>query len=490
MTVGKRISWGYGGVMLLLATVMVIGINNLRDVVKAYDRFLDVNSALVLGATQLELEARDQTAQYRGMLLNPSEQRRFLDDLRESHRQFDALVERMRNLERSEATRSILEQIVLIQAKHEAGQERVIALAQQGKRTEALESSNKEVLPLAIQLRERCEQYIERQRAFLAEGRAGVSTAVSRASILMVSVSLFALVVGLTLAFLVTRAITRKLREGVAQISSATAEILATTTQVASGAAETATSVNETTATVEEAKQTAHASAQKAKYVLDSAQKSAQVSQKGKASVTQTVEGMNRIREQMEDVAESIARLSEQSQAIGEIIGTVNDLADQSNLLAVNAAIEAAKAGEHGKGFAVVAQEVKSLAEQSKQATTQVRGILSDVQKATNAAVLATEQGTKAVESGVKLSADSSESIQILAESIGEFSQVATQIVASVQQQLAGMDQIALAMGNIKQATEQNLGGTKQAEQAAQGLNSLAELLRSMIQSDQTRVQS
>ena len=90
----------------------------------------------------------------------------------------------------------------------------------------------------------------------------------------------------------------------------------------------------------------------------------------------------------MESVAQSIVRLSEQSQTIGEIIATVNDLAEQSNLLAVNAAIEAAKAGEHGKGFAVVAQEVKSLAGQSKQATNQVRAILGDIQKATNAAAM------------------------------------------------------------------------------------------------------
>ena len=97
-----------------------------------------------------------------------------------------------------------------------------------------------------------------------------------------------------------------------------------------------------------------------------------------------------RIREQMEAIAESMVRLSEQGQAIGQIIATVEDLAAQSNLLAVNASIEAAKAGEHGKGFGVVAQEVKSLAEQSKQATNQVRTILSDIQKATTAAVMAT----------------------------------------------------------------------------------------------------
>ena len=102
---------------------------------------------------------------------------------------------------------------------------------------------------------------------------------------------------------------------------------------------------------------------------------------------------MNHIREQMESIADSVVRLSEQGQAISEIIATVNDIAEESNLLAVNAAIEATRAGEFGKGFAVVAQEVKSLAEQSRQATAQVRTILMEVQKATSAAVMATEQG-------------------------------------------------------------------------------------------------
>jgi methyl-accepting chemotaxis protein len=277
------------------------------------------------------------------------------------------------------------------------------------------------------------------------------------------------------------RQTTREINEGVGVLVSSSSEILATTAQLAAGSAETATAVSETTATVEEVKQTAQLASQKARYVSDSAQKAAQVSLAGRKSVEDAIAGMQRIQEQMESIAESIVQLSEQSQAIGEIIATVNDLAEQSNVLAVNAAIEAAKAGEQGKGFAVVAQEVKSLAEQSKQATTQVRAILGDIQKATSAAVLATEQGHKAVEAGVRQSGNANDAIRQLAESVNEAAQAATQIAASSQQQMVGMDQVALAMDNIKQASVQNVAGTRQAEVAAQGLHELGVTLGALI---------
>ena len=276
------------------------------------------------------------------------------------------------------------------------------------------------------------------------------------------------------------RKLMREINEGVGVLASTSGQILATTTQVASGAAETATAVSETTATVEEVRQTAQMANQKARNVSDSAQKAAQVSQNGRKSVDEAMQGMGRIQEQMESIAESIVRLSEQSQAIGEIIATVNDLAEQSNLLAVNAAIEANKAGEQGKGFAVVAQEVKSLAEQSRQATAQVRTILGDIQKATGTAVLATEQGSKAVQAGVKQTAETGESIRLLADSIAEAAQAATQIAASSQQQMVGMDQVAQAMENIKQASVQNVSGTKQAEVAAQNLHELGQKLQQL----------
>jgi methyl-accepting chemotaxis protein len=278
------------------------------------------------------------------------------------------------------------------------------------------------------------------------------------------------------------RGMTGEIKEGVNVLATSASEIMASTSLVASGTAETATAMSQTTATVEEVKQTAQVSSQKAKNVSDIAQKVVQVSQNGKKAMGETIEGMNRIREQMEAIAESTVRLSEQGQAIGEIIASVNNLAEHSNLLAVNAAIEAANAGEHGRGFVVVAQHIRSLAEQSKQATAQVRTILSDIQQATNAAVMATEQGSKAVEAGVKQSTEAMEAIRVLGESITESAQSATQIAASSHQQLIGMDQVALAMENIKQASTQNAVSTKQAETAAQGLHDLGQKLKQLVE--------
>jgi methyl-accepting chemotaxis protein len=277
------------------------------------------------------------------------------------------------------------------------------------------------------------------------------------------------------------RGATARLTDNVNTLAASASQILAATTQVASGAAETGTAIAQTTTTVEEVKQTAQLASQKARQVSDSAQKASLVGDAGRQSVSASIDGMRHIQSQMESIADTVVRLSEHSQAIGEIIAAVNDLAEQSNLLAVNAAIEAARAGEHGKGFSVVAQEVRSLAEQSRQATAQVRGILHDIQKATTAAVLATEQGSKAVEAGMKQSTEAGEAIAQLAGTVSEAAQAATQIAASSQQQLVGTDQVALAMQNIRQASMQNVSATKQAELAAHNLAQIGAALKDIV---------
>jgi methyl-accepting chemotaxis protein len=267
---------------------------------------------------------------------------------------------------------------------------------------------------------------------------------------------------------------------GIATLGAAASEILASTMQGAAGASQTAAAVSETTATVEEVKQTAMLASDKSRHVSDAARQAASTAARGRQAVEESLHGMESVQEKMESIAATIVRLSERSQAIADITVTVGGLADQSNLLAVNAAIEAAKAGEHGKGFGVVAQEVRTLAEQSRQATRQVRDILGEIQKSIGAAVMITEQGAKSVAQGVVRSTEAGDAIRSLADSIGDAAEAAAQIAASSQQQLAGMDQVALAMANIHQVSAENAASSRQSEQAAQNLNELGIKLRQL----------
>ena len=273
----------------------------------------------------------------------------------------------------------------------------------------------------------------------------------------------------------------REILDGVGVLASSAGEISTTVSQLAASATETASSVSETTSTVEEVKKTAELAREKSRTVAESARETARIAQSGEETVKSTVESMSRIREQVDSVAASMVKLSEQSQAIGLIISSVDDIAEQSNLLAVNAAIEAAKAGEHGKGFSVVAQEVKNLAEQSKQATAQVRTILNDIQRATSTAVMATEQAGNAVNGGSVQTARTGEAIQTLARNIQMAAEASAQIAVSAQQQFAGVDQVTIAMENIKQASEQNVEGTRQMELAARNLDTLGRRLKELV---------
>ena len=275
---------------------------------------------------------------------------------------------------------------------------------------------------------------------------------------------------------------TRRTIEGVNVLGSSAAEIAATVSQLGASTSRTSSAVTETITTIEEVKQAAKISNDTAKKVAESAKQAVEISEVGKKATSDTAHRMNLIKEQIESIGETVIRLSEHSQAIEEIIGTVQDLADQSNLLAVNASIEAARAGDHGKGFAVVALEIKTLADQSKSATEQVRTILEETKKWVSAVVMATEQGTKAVEAGVNQSVKAGESIESLFGSVSTSSQAATVIHSTTEQQLAGVGQVSIAMLNIDQAMQQNASSISQLDEAAKRIEELGTSLKDLVE--------
>lgn len=297
--------------------------------------------------------------------------------------------------------------------------------------------------------------------------------------IIQVILALGLILASLLFALMNIRSLSKQLQEGVVNLANAGQEISNSIVDASSSTAETAAAVTETTTTVEELKQTAQVSAEKAKNVSDISDETLQILKTSEQSLNSTIEGMNNIKDGINTISDTIVKLSEHSQTIGEIIGTVNDLAEQSHLLAINAAIEAAKA-EH-KGFAVVAQEVRLLAEQSKQATVQVRNILNDIQNATSAAVMATDQGAKAVAMGVDQSQKTTEAVRTMSQKINNLNQAAYQIAISSQQQLIGVGQVTLAMSNIKEASHKQVENMHQIEFGINGLNNVGQSLKRIV---------
>jgi methyl-accepting chemotaxis protein len=277
------------------------------------------------------------------------------------------------------------------------------------------------------------------------------------------------------------RAITGPVRGAIEALAVASTQILAGATEQAAGMRQQASAVAETVTTVDEVLQTSEQAAQRANAVAESSQRASEVGAAGREAVLNTVNMMEGVREQSRAIAESILMLSERAQTIGEIIAAVSDIAEQTNLLALNAAIEASRAGEHGLAFSVVAGEIKALADQSKKSTAQVRQILGEIQKSTNAAVLVTEEGARGVDRAITTANEADGTISALVDTITEAAQAAAQIVASAGQQATGMGQIHLAMSQVREASTQSLAATRQSEQAAQTLHGLGRTLGAMV---------
>ena len=275
--------------------------------------------------------------------------------------------------------------------------------------------------------------------------------------------------------------ITRQTTAASNTMSSSTNELKAAVAAQSSGASEQAAAVSETTVTLEEIKATSTQMLDNAQKLGEVAERTRQEGEQGVEAVEEAISGIEAIRERMDGIAQTILALSEQTQQIGDITTVVSNIAQQSKMLSLNASIEAAKAGDAGQGFAVVASEVRALAEQSQQSTAQVQQILQDIRHATDRAVMATEEGSKDVDTGVELARRSSEAIKQLSDVIRETSLASQKIVAAVRQEAIGIDQVTSAMNEINKVTAQFVAGTKQSQAAAEALTTVASELQTSV---------
>lgn len=273
------------------------------------------------------------------------------------------------------------------------------------------------------------------------------------------------------------RELAGQMREATENVNTSAAEIVASTQQQAAAIKEQAAALQQITSTMQEIDESGAQIEQSARQVSTDAEAASAASSEGSSAAQSANRTMEGIREQVEQVAENIVNLSDRTQTIGEIIATVTDLAEQSNLLALNASIEAVSAGEQGSRFSVVASEMKNLAEQAKACTVQVRTILGEIQKGIHASVMLTEESVKRVEQGKQQAEVTESTIRQMSDTTLRCVQAFEQIAGGSSQQQIGVSQVAQGMKGIRQAVEQSAAGTAQLERAASSLGALSRQL-------------
>ncbi len=272
------------------------------------------------------------------------------------------------------------------------------------------------------------------------------------------------------------RASVKTLAESVDHLTTSTAAQTQTISKQAAA-------LQETQVTAQEIKQTSTLAAQKAEVVLQVAQRAEEISRAGEAAIESSLGALTDIRTQSETMAEKIRELGERTRQIGSITQTVKDLADQSNMLALNAAIEAVRSGEHGKGFGVVAREIRSLADQSIQATNRVREILEDIGGAVSRTVTITENGAQKMSAGLVEVKTSGENMRELSNIVRDNSVAVRQIAAAVSQQNAGITQIFTAVTDLNGMMEESVARLASTTEAAQMLKTVSSQVEEIVKS-------
>lgn len=322
------------------------------------------------------------------------------------------------------------------------------------------------------------EAELLRQRTTAAEASA------ARAKTVIQWGSLLGAMMVALIGFLITTSVSAQIGAAVHHIQSSSAELQAAANQQATGAREQATSMSEITTTINELLATSRQIAESAQRVAQIADQTAGAARTGDVTVERASDAVGAIRKQVDLVVHQMLELGKKSQQIGAVLDIVSELAEQTNILAINATIEAAGAGETGRRFAVVADEIRKLADRVAGSTKEIRALIEDVRGAVNATVMVTETGSKAVDAGSQHFGDVAASFGKIGVGVTTTTEAAREIQLSTTQQTTAVEQVNLAITNAAQATRENEASSEQTLRTA---SQLAELSRQLIRLVQPR---
>lgn len=481
-TFGQRIGAGFAATAALAVAIGVLAIFALKNVVATKDRVINVNARLLIGAEELRALAERKGGEARAFLLTRDE--RFLAGLREARSQFTQAAERLRGNIDTDEGRRLLDAIAQAEDQHQRAIEQVMTLRQTAASPDAVgRAFDTLVIPPRDQLDANIRTFLatEEQRLRAAEQ---ASTARATAATGWMTVITVILVIGaLLIAFVLTRLLGRQIGTAVGQVQSSSSELQAAANQQASGAKEQATAMNEISTTISELLAMSRQISESAQRVAQIAEDTARSARGGEDTVARTHESISGIRRQVDLIVNHMLDLGRKSQHIGAVLEIVSELAEQTNILAINATIEAAGAGEAGRRFAIVADEIRKLADRVAGSTKEIRGLIDDVRSAVNTTVMATETGSKTVDTGTRQFDHVAASFKEIAGLVTTTTEAAREIELSTKHQMTAVEQVNVAIANIAQASKETEASSGQTLQTASQLAGLSKDLMRLVQS-------
>ncbi len=480
-TFSQKLAAGYAVMVLFVLVISGVAVYALRAAVSSQERVISVNAQLLLDTERAHTSSERIVAAVRGYVIAPDPD--LVAELRAARAEFTQIIARLRAAVYTSEGRQTLDAIDAEQTEYLRNADEIMALAAARAKPEQIARLfDQKMLPLRASLAKSMRAFTSREDALLAEARKQAG-ATSESAILTMSL-LAAVMVGFALlvAVLMSRALNRQIGAAVGHVQSSSAELQAAASQQASGAKEQASAMTEITTTISELVATSRQIADSAQRVAQIAEQTAAAARAGDATVERGQDAIGAIRRQIDLVVSHMLDLGRKSQEIGAVLDIVSELAEQTNILAINATIEASGAGEAGKRFAVVAEEIRKLADRVAASTKGIRNQIDEVRGAVNTTVMATESGAKAVDAGARQFADVALAFKQIGVLVGTTTEASREIELSTKQQASAAEQVRVAVTDVAQATQETETSSSQTLQTASQLAGLSLDLRRLIQ--------